>query len=161
MATKDELIKGLEVLIQEARRIAADLSEQQWEHVVDPDGWRNKEVLAHVAGIGAIVVPLVAALASAPAERDITTGNDLDAMNAGIVIARSGKSAAELAGEVARNYSAIIEYVRTAPDETLQKHATMGGHKDMPISDLLMRAIVLHGIGHIYSVYSSIYFAPA
>ena len=159
MATNDELIMGLEVLIRETRRIAADLSEEQWEQAIDLDGWCNKQVLAHVAGIGAIVVPLVAAMATAPEGRDITTGNDINAMNAGIVDARAGKSAADLADEVARNYGAVIDYVRTAPEATLQKRATMGGHKDLPISDLLMRAIVLHGIGHIYSVYSGIFFA--
>ena len=161
MATKDELTKGLDVLIQEARRMSADLTEKQWERAVDLDGWRNKEVLAHVAGLGAIVVPLINAMANAPAGTDIASGNDVDAMNAGILKSQSGKSAAELAEEIATNYGAVAKFIASAPEEMLEKRATVGGHKNLPISDLLMRMIVLHGIGHIYSVYSGIFFATS
>ena len=58
MATKAELIAGYEVLIQEARRIAASLSPDQWALSVDLDGWKGVEVLAHVAGVGTLVVPM-------------------------------------------------------------------------------------------------------
>ena len=52
MATRDELVGGIEMLIRECRRLATDLRPEQWEGVVDLDGWKNKEALAHIASIG-------------------------------------------------------------------------------------------------------------
>jgi hypothetical protein len=157
MATKDQLIKGIEVLIQEGRRLADDLTPEQWEKVVDLDGWKNREVLAHVAGIGGIVVPLANGLASAPAGVDPVGGMNIDDINAGIVTARAAKSAKELADELEAAYRGVIDFVRNAPDDLLAKHATAGGHKDVPLGDILMRMVILHGFGHIYSVYSGIF----
>ena len=159
MATKDELISGLKMLIQEGRRLAADLSDIQWERVVDLDGWKSKEVLAHVAGIGALVVPMVGGLANAPAGADAMAAVDIDQMNAGIVASKAGRSAKELADELETAYGGVIDFVKNAPEETLAKRATARGHKDVPVSDLVMRMVVLHGLGHIYSVYSSVFFS--
>lgn len=159
MATKEELTKGLELLIQEGHRLANDLSDAQWEHVVDLDGWRSREVLAHVAGIGGLVAPLVGGLASAPAGADAMASVDIDQINAGIVASKAGKSAKELAAELETAYRGVIDFVQSAPDETLAKRATARGHKEIPVSDIMMRMVVLHGLGHIYSVYSSLMFA--
>jgi hypothetical protein len=158
MATKQELIGGYEFLIQEARRIAASLSAEEWTKAADQDGWKNTEVLAHVAGIGGVVVPLVTAMSSAPAGTDIGAALNIDEMNAGIVAARAGKTPTELAEEVATAYGAVIEWVRGAADDVLQKRATVAGHKDVPISDLLVRMTIMHGLGHIYAAYSAVMF---
>lgn len=161
MATKDELVRGIEILIAEGRRLGTDLTDAQWETVVDLDGWKNREVLAHVAGIGAVVVPMVQGLSATPAGADAMAAVNIDQMNAGIVAANAGKSASALADELAKNYGAVIDFIRSAPDATLAAHATAGGYRDIPISDLLMRMVVLHGLGHIYSVYSSIFFSKS
>jgi hypothetical protein len=158
MATKDELIKGLEVLITESKRISSSLTDQQWEGVVDLDGWKNREVLAHIASIGGIVIPMVSGIASAPAGADPLAAADIDGMNAGLVGARAGKSAKELSDEVETAYRGIIDWVRAAPDELLSQHATARGHKDIEVSDIIMRMVVLHGLAHVYSVYSVIFF---
>lgn len=159
MATKEELTKGLELLIQEGHRLANDLSEAQWEHVVDLDGWKSKEVLAHVAGIGSLVVPMVGGLATAAPGADAMASVDIDQMNAGIVASKAGKSAKELAAELETSYRGVIDWLKTVPDDTLAKRATVRGYKDVPVSDLVNRMVILHGVGHIYSVYSSIMFA--
>ena len=159
MATKQELTNGLELLIQEGHRLANDLSDAQWEHVVDLDGWKSREVLAHIAGTGGLVAPMVGGLASAPAGADAMASVDIDQLNASIVASKAGKTAKGLAAELETTYRGVIEFVRSAPDETLGRRATARGHKDIPVSDLLIRMVVLHGLGHIYSVYSSIMFA--
>ena len=159
MATKEELTNGLELLIQEGHRLANDLSDAQWEYVVDLDGWKSREVLAHVAGVGGLVVPMVGGLATAPAGADALASVDIDQLNAGIVAAKAGKPAKELAAELETAYRSVIDFVRSTPDETLAKRVTARGHKEIPVSDLVMRMVVLHGLGHIYSVYSSIFFA--
>lgn len=156
MATKAEIIKGLELLIQEGHRIANDLTDAQWSLVVDLDGWKNKEVLAHVAGVGAVVVPMVSGMLNAPAGADAIGGVDIDQMNAGIVASKAGKTAKELADELDAAYTGVIEFIRNAPDEMLAKRITAGGHKDVPISDIAVRMVITHGLAHIYSVYSSV-----
>lgn len=159
MAAREELITGYEFLIQESRRIAASLQPEQWSRAVDQDGWKGTEVLAHVAGIGGVVVPLVTALLNAPEGTNALNTATIDPMNAGIVAARAGKTPAELADEVAQSYGAVIEWVRNAPEETLARRVTAGGHKGVAVGDALMRMTVLHGIAHIYSVYSAVFFS--
>ena len=159
MATKEELTKGLELLIQEGHRLANDLSDAQWEHVVDLDGWKSREVLAHIAGTGGLVVPMVGGLANTPAGADALATVDIDQLNAGIVASKAGKSAGELAAELETAYRGVIDFVKNAPEETLSKRATVRGYHEIPVSDLVMRMVVLHGLGHIYSVYSSLMFA--
>ena len=159
MATKSELIEGLETVVRESRRIADALSPDDWAKAVDMDGWTGAQVLAHVAGVGAIVPMFITAIANAPAGTDAMGGTgNIDNMNAGIVAARAGKSVTELADEVASAYAAIIDFVRNAPDELLVQRGTAGGHKDVPLGDLMMRMVILHGLAHIYSVYSSVFF---
>jgi hypothetical protein len=161
MATRDELVQGVEFLIRESRRLANDLSEEQWENVVDLDGWKNREVLAHIAGVGGMVVPMTGGLLNAPAGTDALGAVDINALNAGIVAQRAGKSATELADEVEKSYRGVIDWLKGADAAMLEKRVTAGGHKDVPAGDVLMRMVVLHGLGHVYSVYSSIFFAAA
>jgi hypothetical protein len=39
----------------------------------------------------------------------------------------------------------------------MSKRVTAGGYKDIPLSDILNRMVILHGLAHIYSVYSGIF----
>jgi hypothetical protein len=113
-------------------------------------------VLAHVAGIGGIVVPFATAMSNAPAGADVGAAMNIDEINAGIVAARVGKTPAELAEEVATAYGGVIEWVRVVGDDLLEKRATMSGYKDVPVSDLLLRMTIMHGLGHIYAAYSAV-----
>jgi hypothetical protein len=157
MATREELIAGIETLIQEGKRLAGDLTADELANAVDIDGWKGLEAFAHVAGVGTMVQPMVGGIASAPAGADAFGAIDIDQINAGIVGARAGKTAADLAAEIETNYRAVIEFIKTAPDETLNRTANVQGYKDVPISDLLNRMVVLHGLAHIYSVYASVF----
>lgn len=159
MATRDELITGVEMLIREGRRLATDLGPQQWEQVVDLDGWKNKEVLAHVASVGTLVPQMAGGLANAEPGTDAMAAIDINQLNAAMVGQRAGKSATELADELETAYKGVIKFVHDAPDDLLTKRATAGGHKDIPMSDILNRMVVLHGLGHVYSVYGSVFFA--
>lgn len=160
MATRDELISGIEMLIAESRRVAAGLTDADWARAVDQDGWSGAQVLAHVAGVGTVIPMFVKAIANAPAGTDAMGGtSNIDTLNAGIVAARAGRAPAELAEEVASAYATVIDYVRSAPDDLLLQHGTAGGHRDVPLGDLMMRMVVLHGLAHIYSVYSSVFYS--
>lgn len=155
MATKQELISGVQMVIQEAHRLSRDVSDAQWAEVVDIDGWKNQQVLAHIAGVGGIMVPLGQQLLGgqmAPISMQM-----VDSFNAGMVSERAGKTPKELAAEVETSYAGIIKFLESAPDESLKQIVSVGGYKDIPFSDVLVRMVVLHGLAHIYSVYSGIF----
>lgn len=156
MATREELIAGVETLIQEGKRLAADLSPDELANAVDIDGWKGLEAFAHVAGVGAMVQPMAGGMANAAEGSDAFGAIDIDQINAGIVGARAGKTAADLAGEIETNYRAVIEFIKTVPEETLRKRVTVRGYKNVELSDLLNRMVILHGLAHIYSVYASV-----
>jgi hypothetical protein len=161
MATREEVIGGISMLIQESRRIANDLTDEQWSLVVDLDGWKATEVLAHIAGIGSMIAPMISGIAGAPAGSDGFAGVDIDQINAGVVAARAGKTAKELADELETAYKGVIEFVKTAPDALLAQPVTISGYKNVPVSDIAIRMVVMHGLAHIYSVYSSVMNAGA
>jgi hypothetical protein len=150
MATKEELTNGINVLMTEARRIGGRLTDEQWAAAGNEGGWTNKQILAHVAGVGSMVVPFVSSIASAPPAADGGAGFDVDAMNAQIVGQRADKTVPQLIDELTKNYSGVIEWLRTAPDDLLDRRASFAVYRDLPLSDLAMQVIVMHGIAHLY-----------
>lgn len=156
MATKEELIGGLQFLVQEGQRMGAQLTEEQWARAVDFDGWKNKQVLAHVASIGTIVVPMMSAWQSAAPGTDVIEGFDIDALNAQLVGARAEKPIGEITGELAKSYGGVIDWLHALPDEALEQRVTVAGYRDTPAGDVMMRMVVLHGLSHIYSGYSAV-----
>ena len=155
MATKQELTNGLQFLIDEGKRIGSQLDEAGWAKVQDNDGWKNKEVLAHVAAIGAIVPVFAQNLANAAPGADGQAGVDINALNAQLVGARAGKSVQELVDEIESAYKVVIEFIKSQPDDLLDQKRTFGGYVDVPLSDLMQRMVVLHGLAHIYSAYAA------
>jgi mycothiol maleylpyruvate isomerase-like protein len=158
MTTKQELISGIEFLVQEGKRIGSSLSDADWEKVIDQDGWRGKQALAHVASIGTIVPMFVNGMANQKPGDDAGAGVDVDQLNAGLVGARAGKSVQELVDEIDSGYRDVIKFVDSQPDEFWNRKATFMGYKDVPLIDLGMRMIVLHGLSHIYTAYSAVAF---
>ena len=150
MATKDELIAGLQVLITEGKRVGVRLTDAHWAAAGNEGDWTNKQILAHVAGVSGMIVPFVTSIANAPAGADSGAGLDVDALNAQIVGQRADKTVPQLVDELATNYSGVIEWLRTAPDELLERRASFHALKDMTVSDLMMQLVVMHGIAHLY-----------
>lgn len=155
MATKQELINGLQFLIDEAKRIGSSLSEDGWAKVQDHDGWKNKEVLAHVASVGTIEPMFAQNMIAAAPGTDNGAAVDIDQLNAQLVGARAGKSVQELVDEIEAAYKGVIEFVKSQPDDVFERKATFRGYVDVPMSDMLHRMVILHGISHIYSAYAA------
>jgi hypothetical protein len=155
MVTKDELLSGLQLLINEGKRLGASLDEAGWAKVQDHDGWKNTEVLAHVASVGAIVPMFAQNLLSAAPGTDGGASVDIDALNAQLVGARSGKSVQELVDEIESSYKGVMEFVRGQGDDVFARRATFRGYVDVSLADLMHRMVVLHGLSHIYSAYAA------
>ena len=150
MATKEELTTGIQVLMTEAKRIGGRLTDAQWAAAGNEGGWTNKQILAHVAGIGGMVVPFVTSIANAPPAPDGGGAFDIDALNAQIVGQRADKSVPQLVDEVGTSYGGVVEWLRSAPDDLLDRKTSFAVYEDMTVSDLMMQVVVMHGIAHLY-----------
>ena len=155
--TGTDLVRGLKFLIQEAQRLGENLGDEHWDKTESMDGWKNQQVLAHLAGIGTIVVPFAQNIVAAAPSANSGAAIDIDALNAGIVAARAGKSVPDLVAEVAAAYNGVIDWITAQPETLWEQPRTFKGYRDVPMGDIFMRMIVLHGLGHIYASYSTVF----
>ena len=56
----------------------------------------------------------------------------------------------QLIDELTTTYGSVIEWLRTAPDDLLDRRASFAVYHDLALSDLAMQVIVMHGIAHLY-----------
>jgi hypothetical protein len=159
MATKQDIVNGLEFLIQDGKRIGETMDADGWAKVQDGDGWKNTEVLAHVTAISSIVVPFVTNMVNAGPETNTGAGVNIDTLKAMLVGERASKSVQELVGEIDTGYRAVIDWVKQQPDDLFQQKRSFAGYQDVPLGDLAMRMVVLHGLSHIYSAYTAVAFS--
>ncbi len=140
----------MQLLIAVATAIGERFTDVEWAMASDEAGWNNKQVFAHVASVGGLIPAMAGSLASAAPGVDAGAGFDVNAINAQLVAQREGASVADLVAEIQTSYGAAIDFVRGAPDDLLAKRATVGGYRDMRVSDLVMQMVVMHGIAHLY-----------
>lgn len=153
MATKEELIAGLEMTVTEAKRTTSLFSADEWD-TKRPAGWTPKEVYAHLAAIAGSVPGLAAALASAPEDRDLAAGANVDQMNAQMVGAMASMTPEQVMQAFEQNYGKLIEFVKSLPDEQLNTKRRLLSDTPVPVSDILGNAIMLHGLHHVYEAAS-------
>lgn len=150
MATKQELVGGLEFMIREAKRIGSRFDNKEWAGRGDDGGWTSKQVIGHVAGIGGIATGFIEQVANAPEGVDAGAGVNINTINAGLVGQRDAMPGNDVVDQLLKSYGQVIEWVRATPDALFEKRATLGGYKNMTVSDIMMQAIVMHGIQHLY-----------
>ena len=61
------------------------------------------------------------------------------------------------AAEVKTSYSGAIEHIRGVSEDALDKPVSFKGYVNVPLSDVLMRMVVLHGLAHIYGAYAAVF----
>ena len=84
---------------------------------------------------------------------DIAQGMDINASNAQAVSATEATEPAQVFQAFETNYSSLIDFVKTMPDDQLQmKRAFLS--ESIQISDILASTIMLHGIHHVYEANS-------
>ena len=152
MATKEELIAGLELTVSQGKRTTALFAEGEWDWK-RAAGWTPKEVYSHLAAVAAIVPQLAQGLASAPEGADIAQGMDINQMNAQAVGAMSGLAPQQVMQAFEANYRKLIEFVKSLPDDQLSAKRRFFSDS-VPVSDILASAIMLHGLHHVYEANS-------
>src|SRR6266540_1855284 len=120
MATKEEIIAGLELTISQAKRTTSQFAEGEWDWK-RAGGWTPKEVYSHLAAVAGIVPQMGQGLAAAPEGTDIDQGIDINAMNAQSVGAMSAMAFPQVMETLETNYRKLIDYVKELPTETLDQ----------------------------------------
>ncbi len=152
MATKEEIIAGLELTVTQGKRTTALFAEGEWDWK-RASGWTPREVYSHLAAVAGIVPNLAQGILSAPEGADITAGMDVNAMNAQAVASMAAMTAQQVMQEFETNYGKLIEFVKTVPDEQLNLKRRLLSDS-IPVSDILANAIMLHGLHHVYEANS-------
>lgn len=148
MATKEELIAGFEMTVAQAKRTTALYAPGEWDWK-RASGWTPKEVYSHLAAVAAMVPGLAQGFLSAPEDRDLLQGMDINQMNAQAVGGMASLTPEQVMQAFEANYRKLIDFVRSLPDEQLNLRRRLVS-EPMPVSDILAAAIMLHGLHHVY-----------
>lgn len=148
MATREEIIAGLEFTIAQAKRTTATFAPDEWD-TKRHTGWTPKEIYAHLAAVSAMVPAFSAGMMSAPEDRDMTAGMDINQMNEQSVNAMRAMPPEQILQALEANYAKLIDFVKSLPEEQLNVTRSFGP-VPMPVSDVLANIVMLHGIHHVY-----------
>jgi len=152
MATREEIIAGLELTVSQAKRTTALWAEGEWDWK-RVTGWTPKETYSHLAAVAGVIPQLGQGLAGAPEDADISKTMDINAMNAQAVGSMKDMTPAQVMETFEANYRKLIDYVKSVPDGTLnQKRSFLS--EPIPVSDILANVVMLHGLSHVYEANS-------
>ncbi len=152
MATREDIVAGLELTVTQGKRTTSLFAEGDWESK-RACGWTPKEVYSHLAAVAAMVPNMAQGLMDAPEDRDIAEGMDVDQMNAQSVAAMASMTPEQVMKAFEDNYARLIDFVKSVPDEQLNVRRRLMSDA-VPVSDILANAIMLHGIHHVYEAAS-------
>ncbi len=158
MATKEEIIAGLELTVAQAKRTTSLFAEGEWDSKRGC-GWTPKEVYSHLASVAAMVPNLAQSLINAPEDKDVAEGMDIDEMNAQAVAAMASMTAEQVMAAFEGNYQKLIDFVKSLPDDQLNAKRRLISDA-VPASDILANAVMLHGLHHVYEA-ATRFAAPA
>ncbi len=152
MATKAEIIAGLELTVAQAKRTTALFAEGEWDWK-RATGWTPKDVYSHLAAVAGMVPNFAQAMLSASEDRDIIEGMDVNGMNAQAVGAMASMTPEQVMQALESNYQKLIEFVKTVPQEQLDLRRRLFS-EPIPVSDILASTVMLHGLHHVYEANS-------
>lgn len=148
MATREEIITGLEFTVAQAKRTTSAFALDEWD-ARRHTGWTPKEIYAHLAAVAGMVPAFSQGMMASPEDRDMSSGMDINQMNEQSVSAMRGMAPDQVMQAFAANYAKLIEFVKALPEEQLNVKRSFGP-APMPVSDVLANVVVLHGIHHVY-----------
>lgn len=149
MATKEQIISGMEEVVSQAKRVSALVESQGDWDTRRPAGWTPKEMFCHVAATSGMIASMGPQLLSAPADFDFTTSTNITQLNEQTVSSMAQMTPAQLTDAIVENYSKAVEFVKSLPDDQLQSPKTFA-QMQLPASDLLANIGVLHANHHLY-----------
>ena len=154
MATKQEIIEGLELTIAQAKRSTALFAQGEWDWK-RVGGWTPKEVYSHLAAVAGMVPGFSQAMLAASEDQDLLQGMDIDQMNAQAVGSMTSMTPEQIMQAFEANYRKLIDFVKSVPDDQLNARRRMASEA-VPVSDILGNAVMLHGLHHVYEAASRV-----
>ncbi len=152
MATREELVQGIEFTVEQAKRTTSAWPESEWD-AARASGWTPKQVYCHLATVAQAVPQLAQGLEDADESTVIAQAMDINALNEEAISAMASMAPAQVFQTFETNYGNLIEFVKSMSDEQLQmKRAFLSN--SIPVSDILASLIMLHGIHHVYEANS-------
>jgi len=152
MATKQEIIAGLELTVSQGKRTTSLYAEGEWDWK-RATGWTPRETYSHLAAVAGIVPQLGQGLAGSPEGADISQGMDINGMNAQAVTSMESMTPEQVMQAFETNYGKLIDYVKSLPEELLNSKRSFLS-EPIPVSDILANTIMLHGLHHVYEANS-------
>lgn len=152
MATREEIIEGLEFTITQAKRTTTLFAEGEWDWK-RAAGWTPRQIYCHLATIAGIVPQFGQGLLTAPEDRDISQSMDIHTMNEQAVSAMASMTPEQVMQTFEGNYRRLIDFVKSMPEEQLQAKRRFLS-ETIPVSDILANAVMLHGLHHVYEANS-------
>ena len=154
MATKQEIIEGLELTITQARRTTALFAQGEWDWK-RAGGWTPKEVYSHLAAVAGMVPGFSQAMLAAAEDQDLLQGMDVDQMNAQAVGSMTSMTPEQIMQAFEANYRKLIDFVKSVPDDQLNARRRFASDS-VPVSDILGNSVMLHGLHHVYEAASRV-----
>ena len=154
MATKQEIIEGLELTITQARRTTALFAQGEWDWK-RAGGWTPKEVYSHLAAVAGMVPGFSQAMLAAAEDQDLLQGMDIDQMNAQAVGSMTSMTTEQIMQAFEANYRKLIDFVKAVPDDQLNARRRFASDS-VPVSDILGNSVMLHGLHHVYEAASRV-----
>lgn len=148
MATRADLIEGMNKVVARSEALVGALSDEQWAKPAYEQGWNARQILAHIAAMGSISPVFVRWAVNPPPPTPGNGGPDPDAWNAQQVGAREGKALTELLAEIRAGHQAGIEALDGVTDAQLGASQTLLGHTDTAVN-LLHLFLVDHSLAHL------------
>jgi hypothetical protein len=149
MATKEELLNGLQFVPQQAKRVAGILDSQGDWDTKRSQGWTPKEMFTHVAVTAGMIPAMGPGMIAAPESAELTAGLDIASMNAASVGSMASMDSGQIVETLTANYAKLSDWVKGLTDEQLQgKHTFLT--MSLSAADLLMTLTVMHSVHHVY-----------
>jgi hypothetical protein len=152
MPSKDEIIAGLKMTVEQGKRTTALFAEGEWE-ARRASGWTPKETYAHLAAVAAMVPALGQSLIGAGEDVDVAQGIDIHMMNAQSIAPSASMSPEQTMKGFEESYGKLIEFVKALPDEQLTARRRFLSDS-VPVADILATSVMLHGLHHVYEASS-------
>ena len=148
MATREEIIRGLEFTIDQAKRTTALYADGEWDWQ-RASGWTPRQTFCHLAAVAGIVPQLGQGLLGADENADIAAGMDINTMNEQAVSSMASMTPEQVMEAFETNYRKLIDFVQSLPEEQMQaKRRFMS--EAIPVSDIVANIVMLHGLHHVY-----------
>jgi hypothetical protein len=152
MASKDQIIAGLQMTVENGKRTTSLFADGEWD-AKRASGWTPKEVYAHLAAVATMIPGMGQGLIGAPEDVDIAEGINIHMMNAQSIAPSASMTPDEIMKGFEESYGKLIEFVKALPDDQLTARRRFMSDS-IPVSDILANSVVLHGLHHVYEASS-------